>query len=137
MPPVIHICMYFESHYLCMPALRFSTLYFKCINSILLLLLHGCFILYIYLSTSVPLSFILLLVSVLSWVPCEVASWLKASLGEIRFPYHTIHSISNSQTSSPVTTPYFSSVSASVSYSCTDEGVRRDTKTSEITVTIG
>ena len=30
------------------------------------------------------------LVSVLFWVPCKVASWLKASPGEIRYPYHTI-----------------------------------------------
>ena len=50
MPPVIHICMYSESHYLCTPAWQFSTLYFKCINLILLLLLHGLFILYIHYS---------------------------------------------------------------------------------------
>ena len=50
------------------------------------------FILYIYLFPPLlaPLTFILLLVSVLFWVLCEVASWLKASPGEIGFPYHTL-----------------------------------------------
>ena len=51
------------------------------------------------------------LVSVLFWVPCKVASWLKASPGEIRYPYHTIpyYSLSmymRSDISTALFTPY-------------------------------
>ena len=41
------------------------------------------FFIFIYSLPPPPLSFILLLVFVLLWVPCEVASWLKVSPGEI------------------------------------------------------
>ena len=45
--------------------------------------------LYLFIPPLAPLLLFYCL-CVLFWVPCGVASWLKASPGEIRVPYHTI-----------------------------------------------
>ena len=51
------------------------------------------------------------LVSVLFWVPCKVASWLKASPGEIRYPYHT-------NVGTMLNAPLFSSLSLYLYFLC-------------------